>query len=262
MYTTCISTLYAVCFMYVCSAWSIPTRHARTTTKQFSVSIDEDGTHFIQTVEVDDEENVILFHVPSHNRVSANQVLLDYKTNQQIIRYRDGHVCLITSMPTTIPSVKDLLRGLQMIKESRSMVTRRERHDNFYRVAPEPVRDRTGFSGAMEHFCGDSSVFRMVAIPKPFVTTNMSQAQEKNETSIGVTMVERTDIETFFCEEEGKEFGWTCAEQTEDCIYVYDCETRILDSPVHGPTKYHYCTVTHQFTGAGWQCVPSCILFE
>ena len=48
------------------------------------MSINERGTMFDETIEIDDVEKSVVYKVPSHNEIKATDVLVDYKNVSQM----------------------------------------------------------------------------------------------------------------------------------------------------------------------------------
>ncbi|CAH1266467.1 Hypp3383 [Branchiostoma lanceolatum] len=234
----------------------------KDTYKEFLVNINERGVGFTQKVEVDEDNNVVIFHVPTHNQVINNQVMMDYTTNHQMTFFPDKRACLLATIPREMPPLQKLVQGLQNFQSPRSRLMKNKVEETYVRVLPEPLLDRTVLSDKMAQFCARYPVYRLEAIPMPVigpfvVDSPVVQTSDENSTSDNHVPDKESRIVVYDCGSNGEQLGWRCEEQTSGCIYVYECEA-VDDRPWQEPTKFE-CTNQHLFTGAGWECTPSCV---
>ena len=48
--------------------------------KEYQINIDENGTRYNETVEINAKENSVVYKVPKHNNVAQSETYFDYKT--------------------------------------------------------------------------------------------------------------------------------------------------------------------------------------
>ncbi|KAI8491743.1 hypothetical protein Bbelb_305480 [Branchiostoma belcheri] len=200
----------------------------KSTYKEFLVNINERGVQFTQRVEVDEDNQVVIFHVPTHNQVINNQVMLDYTTNHQMTFFPDKRACLLATIPREIPDLQKLVNGLQNFQSPRSRLMKNKVEETYVRVLPEPLLDRTVLSDKMAQFCAKYPVYSLEAIPMPAIgalVPPVDQTNGENSTSDDpVPGKEKNRVVIYDCEGNGEQLGWRCEEQTSGCLYVYECE--------------------------------------
>ncbi|XP_078658133.1 uncharacterized protein LOC144903634 [Branchiostoma floridae x Branchiostoma belcheri] len=213
--------------------------------QKYSVQINEEGTIFNQVADVDRENQIVVFHVPQHNTVSANQVMLDYNTRLMMTLYTDVNACFLSTMPDNIPAIDKLEEGLSDMAnpQTRSTILKKRNEETYQRATPEPVTDRSMLGDQMAQMCAKYPVYNTDVVPEASIEQD---GGNKTARSWKVDEVTLTCPPTMFM--------YRC-ELRSSCIYVYYCDGTGLPGQV--PTAAQ-CDVMHDFTSTAWQCVPFC----
>ncbi|XP_035699534.1 uncharacterized protein LOC118432115 isoform X2 [Branchiostoma floridae] len=199
-----------------------------------------------EVIDVDRENQIVLFHVPQHNIWSDNQIMLDYNTGLMMTLYTELNACFLSTMPDNIPAIDKLEEGLSdMVNpQTRSTILKKRKEETYQRAAPQPVRDRSMLGDQMAQMCAKFPVY------------NTEVAPEASIEQVSGTKTPRSwgSPARFSC--HPMNFMYRCELRSPcTCINVYHCGR--TDSPYEVPTAAQ-CNVTHDFTATAWQCVPYC----
>ncbi|XP_035698305.1 uncharacterized protein LOC118431299 [Branchiostoma floridae] len=216
-----------------------------SSTQQYTVQINEEGTIFNQVTDVDRDNQIVLFHVPQHNIVSDNQVMLDYNTGLMMTLYTELNACFLSTMPDNIPAIDKLVEGLSAMAnpQTRSTILKKRKEETYQRAAPQPLNARTMLGDQMAQMCAKYPVYNTVVVPEATIEQDSGNKTTRRWLDDQVTLT----CPPF-------DFMYRC-ELRNSCIYVYYCEGTHL--PGLAPTAAQ-CDVYHDFTANAWQCVPYC----
>lgn len=124
----------------------------------FKISITENGTNYVEEVEIDEEKELEYFHVPAHNKVAEADYVYDFKNNLAVRRVKNEAKCYVEPLPEDLPKPTDLKRAFQAASQASSsennVVVR-----NYWTVS-ERV-DKNLLRQEVQDFCGDFPVFRV-----------------------------------------------------------------------------------------------------
>ncbi|XP_078573802.1 uncharacterized protein LOC144860476 isoform X1 [Branchiostoma floridae x Branchiostoma japonicum] len=216
-----------------------------SSTQQYTVQINEEGTIFNQVTDVDRENQILLFHVPQHNIVSENQVMLDYNTGLMMTLYTELNACFLSTMPDNIPAIDKLEEGLSAMAnpQTRSTILKKRKEETYQRAAPQPVRDRSMLGDQMAQMCAKFPVYTTEVAPEASIEQVSGNKTARSWLDHSITVN---------C--HPSDFMYRC-ELRSSCIYVYYCEG--TGNAGQAPTAAQ-CDVWHDFTATAWQCVPYC----
>ncbi|XP_035677455.1 uncharacterized protein LOC118416458 [Branchiostoma floridae] len=214
---------------------------APSTQHQYTVQINEEGTIFNQVTDVDRENQIVVFHVPQHNIVTANQFMLDYNTGLAMTLFPDLNVCFLSHMPDDMLTIDKLEEGLSEMAnpQARSTIIKKKKEETYQRAAAQPVKDRSMLGDQMAQMCMKYPVYTTEVVPEASI-----EQDGGNKTARTLTLSCPPTTWMYRCERE-----------TNTCVYVYNCNNN--GNPFQQPT-YYDCTRRHDFTGIGWECTPYC----
>ncbi|XP_066283208.1 uncharacterized protein [Branchiostoma lanceolatum] len=212
----------------------------KASSTQYTVEINEEGTIFNQVTDVDRENQIVVFHVPQHNIVSTNQVMLDYNTRLVMTLFTDANVCFLSHMPEDMLTLDQLEDGLSEMAspQTRSSILKKKKEETYQRAAPQPVKDRSMLGDQMAQMCAKQPVYSTMVVPEESIEQNGGNKTARIIINCPPTM-----------------FLWRC-EVENSCIYVYNCQS-VPGRPGQAPTAAQ-CNRNHQFTGSAWECTPFC----
>lgn len=125
---------------------------------KFKVSITENGTNYVEEVEIDEEKELEYFHVPAHNEVAQADHVYDFKNNLAVRRLINQGTCYLEPLPQDLPKPSALKRGFKTASQSpsseNSVIARK------YWTVSEQV-DKNLLRQEVQDFCGDFPVFRV-----------------------------------------------------------------------------------------------------
>ncbi|CAB4028646.1 Hypothetical predicted protein [Paramuricea clavata] len=262
---------------FILSALLVCYSDARRSKAVYKINIDEKGTGFNETVEINDKEKNVVYTVPEHNGLVGSEILFDYKTGFFATRIPKLKECYIQRIPKRYFSpglVRKNLERYQVFKESKSIVpveTIKEAVMKGRRINPREL------SSSLSAFCGDFVAYEAIQIdhqqrfPIKRNETN-GNVRRKRVTVYDVTPIAlKVDIdvdkngkwvtitldtckrwpeylpelEKGGCAGKPDTYEYHCGAKAETCMYSVKCK---FDRNVH---KYR-CKETHFFTG--WTC--------
>lgn len=125
---------------------------------KFKVPITENGTNYVEEVEIDEEKELEYFHVPAHNEVAQADYVYDFKNNLAVRRLTNQGTCYLEPLPEDLPKPADLKRAFQTASQSpsseNSVIAQK------YWTVSEQV-DKTLLRQEVQDFCGEFPVFRL-----------------------------------------------------------------------------------------------------
>lgn len=130
--------------------------------ESYQLSINERGTPFNETIEIDDMENTVLYKVPSHNEIKKTDVLVDYENGHFVTKIFDEEVCYVKVFPTVgLQSIEETRKNLKIIQhlrtQSRNTSIPVEKVTSIMKIIREIPREE--LSTKVLHFCGNVSMY-------------------------------------------------------------------------------------------------------
>ncbi|XP_022786273.1 uncharacterized protein LOC111326527 isoform X2 [Stylophora pistillata] len=137
----------------------------------YNVHITERGTKLIEKIRIDEENNLVYFHVPAHNGLAEADYLFDFNKKISLRCTKSEAKCYLGPLPHTLPKPADLRTGLQMTLKSPSKSSEIVR--KYWAVAEEV--DKTLLSEQVQEFCGQFPVIRLEEVDLNSVKTGIGK---------------------------------------------------------------------------------------
>ena len=269
------SVLFLAALLVSCSA------SGGRSQKVFKINIDERGTQYNETVEINDKENSVIYKVPEHNNVAQSETRFDYKTGYFATRIPELKECYIQRIPEGQSSsrfVRKYLQQYRIFKKSKSTVPVKTIATA---VIKEQRIDLRELSSSLSAFCGGFVAYK----GRQVYHRNFFQMQQNQNNGKGVGRNIRStspiiwpqsidvyvggperwkkitlntckkllkyypELEKGGCANNPDNWENSCHVKTRTCIYTVKC--KLVVAPDRS-TAGHYCEETHFYTG--WTC--------
>mgnify|MGYP002803404369 CR=1 FL=1 len=250
----------------------------------YKISIDEAGTRFNETVEINGKENSVVYKVPEHNNVAQSETCFDYKTGYFATRIPKLKECYIQRIPkgqSSLRYVRNYLQQYRVFERSNPTVPVKI---TATAVIKEQRIDLKKFSSSLSAFCGDFVAYK----GRQVYHRNLFQVQQNETKGKGVrrnvhvpsiklatALLAKIEVElpdgdkwkkiTFNkceklsyympdlikggCDENSDDWEYHCHAKTETCMYTVRCKLVSTDNDIQQRIR---CQEKHIFTG--WTC--------
>lgn len=129
----------------------------------FQLDIDERGTLFNETVEIDDQMKTVVYKVPSHNEIKKTDILVDYKNGYFVTRIPERGACFIQAFPTadeqSLEQTRQNLKLLQYFKSKTKTAVPVKTVKTIMKLIREIPRDE--LSPKIAKFCGNNTSYQV-----------------------------------------------------------------------------------------------------
>jgi len=206
---------------------------AFATAKIEDLEFEEDGVKFHEKIKIDEKNGIVIVDVPDHGNVQGAKYLSDFNVRLRVQKTDVEKRCYVQAMSSDELSPAAVKLGLQ--KYQNKFPTRRYEVRKVNQI-PVAIMEPHELSKAINDFCGDYDVLRVVEADKPTMEkialeeAKALKRQLKNPTKRAVT---KTVTEFTACTAGSQFLIATCAQDElvikckwigfNKCVYYIGC---------------------------------------